>query len=141
MRGIYIVIVNTDCEKICATIPSNYWSKRKREGLRNKPYWIRPKIYYIMPKKTEIKSCVIFFSVLEIWEANTKCYKKWPKGENILGSGTRDSRWSEGFYYNCFSFWIFKLFTGFNLMRIGHILNVHDFYIVKFIWKTLEKIF
>lgn len=90
MRGIYIVIVNTDCEKICATIPSNYWSKRKREGLQNKPYWIRPKIYYIMPKKKnrEIRSCVIFSSVLEIWEANTKCYKKWPKGEDILGSGT-----------------------------------------------------
>lgn len=72
-------------------------------------------------------------------EANTKCYKKWPKGENILRCGTRDSRGSEGFHYNCFSFRIFKLFTGFNLMRTGHILNVHDFYIVKFIGKTLGE--
>lgn len=31
MRSIYIVIGNTDCEKICATIASNYWSKRKKE--------------------------------------------------------------------------------------------------------------
>lgn len=126
-------------ENLCYDCIKLLEQEKKRERLQNKPYWIRPKIYYIMPKKKHRNQDLCIFPYHRNMEANTKCYKKWPKGENILGSGTRDSRGSEGFHCNCFSFWIFKLFTGFNLMITGHILYVHDFYIVKFIGKTLGE--
>lgn len=59
-ESVYIIIVNTDYEKICATSPSKLLEQREKREITKINSTESDQRFYTNAQKNEIKTCIIF---------------------------------------------------------------------------------